>query len=304
MRALREQIARVAQHDAHTLFTGEPGSGRELFARYLASQSAQSRGPFVAVMGGDLSDEDAQRAAARRRHRARCARARRRRHAVHQGARRRGSPRVSVCCSASRAGRVSADRPNVPTGRSTCGCLCSAFPGFERSETRAPRAAGALERRRDPRAAAARVLGGRAGAACATRSTCSSTTEGLPFRRFSVAAQNRLRNYPWPGNVRELKNMVKRLLILGGDEEISLAEVEAQLATRHGRGRAAREAGPARDAAARGARAFRARVSAAAAAAVRRQGRAAREARRHGAHAPLPQAALARRRLPPVATDD
>ncbi len=29
--------------------------------------------------------------------------------------------------------------------------------------------------------------------------------EGLPFRRFSVAAQNRLRNYPWPDNVRELQ---------------------------------------------------------------------------------------------------
>jgi DNA-binding NtrC family response regulator len=55
--------------------------------------------------------------------------------------------------------------------------------------------------------------------------------EGLPFRRFSVAAQNRLRNYPWPRNVRELRNMVKRLLILGGPEEISLSEVEAQLAT-------------------------------------------------------------------------
>jgi DNA-binding NtrC family response regulator len=55
--------------------------------------------------------------------------------------------------------------------------------------------------------------------------------EGLPFRRFSVAAQNRLRNYPWPRNVRELRNMVKRLLILGGPEEIALSEVEAQLAT-------------------------------------------------------------------------
>ena len=54
--------------------------------------------------------------------------------------------------------------------------------------------------------------------------------EGLPFRRFSVAAQNRLRNYPWPGNVRELKNLVNRLLILGGEEEIALAEVEAQVA--------------------------------------------------------------------------
>jgi DNA-binding NtrC family response regulator len=61
MRALREQVARVAQHEAHTLFTGEPGSGRELFARYLAGQSGQARGPFVVVMGGDLSDEQAQR---------------------------------------------------------------------------------------------------------------------------------------------------------------------------------------------------------------------------------------------------
>ena len=36
----------------------------------------------------------------------------------------------------------------------------------------------------------------------------------LPLRRFSVAAQNRLRNYPWPGNVGELKNLVQRVLIL------------------------------------------------------------------------------------------
>ena len=30
----------------------------------------------------------------------------------------------------------------------------------------------------------------------------------LPLRRFSVAAQNRLRNYPWPGNIGELRNLV------------------------------------------------------------------------------------------------
>jgi DNA-binding NtrC family response regulator len=54
--------------------------------------------------------------------------------------------------------------------------------------------------------------------------------EGLAFRRFGVAAQNRLRNYPWPGNVRELRNLVHRLLILGGDEEIRLEEVERAIA--------------------------------------------------------------------------
>ena len=56
-------------------------------------------------------------------------------------------------------------------------------------------------------------------------------SENLPFRRFSVGAQNRLRNYPWPGNIRELKNMVNRLLILGAGEEITLDEVESQLAS-------------------------------------------------------------------------
>ncbi len=50
-----------------------------------------------------------------------------------------------------------------------------------------------------------------------------------PFRRFSVAAQNRLRNYPWPGNVRELANLVENLLAGGGPEEIGLAELEGFL---------------------------------------------------------------------------
>ena len=54
-------------------------------------------------------------------------------------------------------------------------------------------------------------------------------TEGASFRRFSVAAQNRLRNYPWPDNVRELKNLVQRLLLTGEEEEITLEEVEREI---------------------------------------------------------------------------
>jgi two-component system, NtrC family, nitrogen regulation response regulator NtrX len=54
----------------------------------------------------------------------------------------------------------------------------------------------------------------------------------LPLRRFSVAAQNRLRNYPWPGNVGELKNLVQRVLILGVGEEIRLDEIERELAVK------------------------------------------------------------------------
>jgi two-component system, NtrC family, nitrogen regulation response regulator NtrX len=54
-------------------------------------------------------------------------------------------------------------------------------------------------------------------------------TEQLPFRRFSVAAQNRLRNYPWPDNVRELRSLVRRMISKGGTEDIKLEEIEDEL---------------------------------------------------------------------------
>jgi two-component system, NtrC family, nitrogen regulation response regulator NtrX len=53
--------------------------------------------------------------------------------------------------------------------------------------------------------------------------------EQLQFRRCSVAAQNRLRNYPWPDNLREMRNLLRRLLLRGGPEEITLEEVEREL---------------------------------------------------------------------------
>ena len=53
--------------------------------------------------------------------------------------------------------------------------------------------------------------------------------EGLPYRHFSVSAQNFLRHHPWPGNILELRNLVQRLLILGTDVSISQEEAEEAL---------------------------------------------------------------------------
>ena len=229
MRALREQIARVAQHSAHTLFTGEPGSGRELFARFLASQSAQARAPFVAVIGGDLNDENAQRELLG--------------DGVEPGAFERaeggilfiqelgelGAQAQRILLSALEQGtyRITGQNADRPFDSRI---LSSAFQGFERSDTLRPELLSHLSvvvirvppLREYPEDVPELLR---------HHVDLLVDTEELPFRRFSVAAQNRLRNYPWPRNVRELRNMVKRLLILGGPEEISLNEVEAQLAT-------------------------------------------------------------------------
>jgi DNA-binding NtrC family response regulator len=229
MRALREQIARVAQHNAHTLFTGEPGSGRELFARYLWGQSAQARAPFVAVLGGDLNDENAQRELLG--------------DGTEPGAFERADGGIlfiqdlgDVAASAQRLLLSALEQGSYrPTGQTAdrpfnCRILSSAFPGFERSDTLRPELLSHLSvvvirippLREYPEDVPELLR---------HHVDLLVDAEGLPFRRFSVAAQNRLRNYPWPRNVRELRNMVKRLLILGGPEEISLSEVEAQLAT-------------------------------------------------------------------------
>ncbi|PHS71598.1 MAG: RNA polymerase subunit sigma-54 [Methylophaga sp.] len=56
-----------------------------------------------------------------------------------------------------------------------------------------------------------------------------TTQAQLPYRHFSVAAQNRLRNHPWPGNVLELKNVIQRLLVLSDAEDIDVAEIDQAL---------------------------------------------------------------------------
>ena len=56
-----------------------------------------------------------------------------------------------------------------------------------------------------------------------------ATRDSLPPRALSAAAIDRLRRHSWPGNLRELRNLVQRLLIIGGEGEIDLDEIEDAL---------------------------------------------------------------------------
>ena len=58
-------------------------------------------------------------------------------------------------------------------------------------------------------------------------------SEHLPFRRFSTAAVNLIRNGDWLGNVRELRNVVQRLLLAARTEEIDLEETRLALNNRN-----------------------------------------------------------------------
>lgn len=57
--------------------------------------------------------------------------------------------------------------------------------------------------------------------------TFFSEHENLPYRHFSVAAQNRLRNRPWPGGLEQLKAEVRRILSRSDAATVELAELEA-----------------------------------------------------------------------------
>jgi len=230
MQELREKVRHLATHDAPVLIIGEAGTGREAFARYLHAQSKRRSGSFVNLVASSLSEMD---------------------------------PREVLLGDAGRPGLMeqaqggvlyineltdlSDDAQGLLLGVLEQGgirragnpalvpleaqLISSVQPGVDRAV-----AAGQL--RRD--------LYAHLDVVSIRIPTLSEYAEDVPellryyvdvlvdredlaFRRFSVAAQNRLRNYPWPGNIRELKNMVHRFLILGGEEEISLEEVEATL---------------------------------------------------------------------------
>ena len=58
--------------------------------------------------------------------------------------------------------------------------------------------------------------------------------EQLPYRRFSTAAMNRLRNHAWSGNIRELRNVMERaMLIARGQPAVDVVHLprEVQMAS-------------------------------------------------------------------------
>jgi two-component system, NtrC family, nitrogen regulation response regulator NtrX len=236
MQQLRAELQQIAANTSSVLLIGEPGSGREAFARYLHERGPRAGRPFLTLIASSLREADAES-----------------RLFGHEDA--DGGPRRGLLEEAADGTLFIHEIEDLPataqrllvgvleSGRFTriggsepvhfgARVLSSAQPGVEQR-------AGTEGLRRDLLAhlnmLIVRVPPLREYAEDVPELLRHYVdrvvdTEGLPFRRFSVAAQNRLRNYPWPDNVRELKNLVHRLLIQGGSEEIRLEEIERELA--------------------------------------------------------------------------
>jgi DNA-binding NtrC family response regulator len=235
MQQLRAQLQQIATHSSAVLLVGEPGSGREACARYLHEQSGRIARPFVPLIASTLRDTDAQLRLFGREEGG---------HAAPAGLLEEvgnGTLFISEIedlptsvqrlltgvLESGRFTRLNGTQPLTLNAR----VLSSAQPDIEQR--------GAEGFRRDLlaqlNALIVRVPPLREYAEDVPELLRhyvdrAVDSEGLTFRRFSVAAQNRLRNYPWPDNVRELRNLVQRLLIQGGPEEIRLEEIEQELA--------------------------------------------------------------------------
>ena len=234
MQGLREKVQQYAEHDESVLLSGEPGTGRGAFARYLHALSRRADEPLVSVTAASLTEGSTEEQLLGREGAGE----------IHAGAfDRAGSGTVVIdeLSDLNDAAQkmllgVLEDREYRHVAGSEIIRLQARVVATIGHDYEARIKNGTL--RRDLvahlgvlslRVPPLREYSEDVPELLAYYVDKLVDSEGLSFRRFGVAAQNRLRNYPWPDNVRELKNLVRRLLLSGSDEDISLQEVEVEI---------------------------------------------------------------------------
>lgn len=234
MQALRERVQQYARHDGSVLLSGEDGTGRGAFARYMHALSRRAEQPLTSLTAASVTSANVERQLL----------GSEKNGEVTMGVFERASGGTLVVDELSDLGDVAQklllgvleDGQFTRVGGSVAVKVKARILATVSADYEALIATGKLRRDLVSRLS---VLSLRVPPLREYSEDVPELltyyvdklvdSEGLTFRRFSVAAQNRLRNYPWPDNVRELKNLVRRLLLSGRSEDIALAEVEAEM---------------------------------------------------------------------------
>ncbi len=231
---LKEQVRRIAEHDSWVLASGEPGSGVRVLARYLHSSSTRRAGPFVEVNVGQLRAADAAVQLFGSEHE----------NKVHFGLLEQAQSgslllydvadmdldtqaKLLSVLESGHFQRIGGTEPIQVNARVIAAThhnlqeLVAAGRFRQELYYRLNVVPLVMPPLRDHREDVPDLLN--------YYVDVFVKHEQLPYRHFSVAAQNRLRNYSWPGNIRELENLVQRLLIIGSGPEVGMEEIEAAL---------------------------------------------------------------------------
>jgi two-component system nitrogen regulation response regulator NtrX len=234
IRNLRDQAKRIAKHDASILITGESGSGKEVLARFIHQHSQRSAAPFVRVPLAGLTNvnsaaelfglENGEN--------------------VHYGSLEEASggtlfledvvdmdatiqARLLSAIRHQSFLRVDGVKPvriNVRIIAATSRDIVKAVKSGKMRDDLyyhlnvVPIEVPPLRNHREDIPGLVDYY-----------VNVFANKENLPYRKFSVGALNRLRNYSWPGNIRELKNVVQRLLILGSGDDVETSDIDAAL---------------------------------------------------------------------------
>jgi two-component system nitrogen regulation response regulator NtrX len=220
-KTLKSNLDKVTKSNGRVMLTGEPGSGKEMAARYIHTNSNRASAPFITVSSASIEPERMEEVLFGRETPER---------GVEPGLLEQAHGgvvyfdevadmplgtqgkilRVLTEQQFTRAGGTDKVRVDLRVISSTCRDLRSEIGlGRFRQELYdrlnvVPIPVPALSERCEDIPDLARHF-----------ISWFHKTQGLPARAFTPEAETMLQTMPWPGNIRQLRNMVERVLILG-----------------------------------------------------------------------------------------
>ncbi|SFN45190.1 sigma-54-dependent Fis family transcriptional regulator [Thioclava sp. BHET1] len=234
-RRLRDQLDKVTKSNGRVMLSGEPGSGKEMAARFIHQNSTRAAGPFVTVNSASIEPDRMEEVLFGRETPER---------GIEKGLLEQAHGgviyfdevaemplgtqskilRVLTEQQFMRVGGADKVRVDLRVISSTTRDLVAMIRSgdfrqelYDRLNVVPIEVPGLSDRREDVPLLASHFLRG------------FNETQGLPLREISEEAAALMQTMDWPGNIRQLRNVIERVLILGeGSGPIEARELPGQ----------------------------------------------------------------------------